>query len=87
MKPGGARAIVREPSRTRGSMRPTSTAARRSASRSSRSYERASSLRGLSARGVQSLRRVARTLADLEGNDAVAERHLLEALALRAPVS
>jgi magnesium chelatase family protein len=41
---------------------------------------------GLSARGVQALRRLARTLADLEGSDSMEERHLKEALALRAPV-
>ena len=48
--------------------------------------ERASASHGLSARGVQSLRRVARTLADLEGGAEVDERHLKEALALRAPL-
>lgn len=37
-----------------------------------------------SARGVERLRRVARTLADLEGVDAVAARHVAEALAYRA---
>jgi predicted ATPase with chaperone activity len=36
---------------------------------------------------VQALRRVARTLADVEGSAHVEERHLLEALALRAPVT
>jgi magnesium chelatase family protein len=49
--------------------------------------ERASASQGLSARAVQSLRRVARTLADLEGTAAVDERHLKEALALRAPLT
>ena len=49
-----------------------------------RLLERASAARGLSARAVQSLRRVARTLADLEDADLVAERHLQEALGLRA---
>ncbi|NOT32099.1 MAG: hypothetical protein HOP15_16755 [Planctomycetes bacterium] len=39
------------------------------------------------ARAVQSVRRVARTLADLEGHDEVAEQHLKEALALRAPLA
>lgn len=39
--------------------------------------------RSLSARGLQSLRRVARTLADLEGQPAVARKHLAEALTLR----
>lgn len=37
----------------------------------------------LSARAVQSLRRVARTIADLEGQDEVARAHLAEALSLR----
>ena len=49
--------------------------------------ERAAHRRVLSARAVQSLRRVARTLADLADADRVAERHLAEALALRAPLS
>jgi magnesium chelatase family protein len=38
----------------------------------------------LSARAVQTLRRVARTLADLEGRGSVEERHLKQALGLRA---
>jgi magnesium chelatase family protein len=42
--------------------------------------------RGLSARAVQSLRRVARTLADLEGQEQVLPEHLAGALALRAPI-
>jgi len=46
--------------------------------------ERAAAARGLSARAVQSLRRVARTLADLEDAPRVEVPHLLEALALRA---
>lgn len=37
----------------------------------------------LSARAVDGLRRVARTIADLAGDDAVGENHLAEALALR----
>jgi magnesium chelatase family protein len=49
--------------------------------------ERATATHGLSARAVQALRRVARTLADVEGSAHVEERHLLEALALRAPVT
>jgi len=48
--------------------------------------DQASASRGLSARAVQAMRRVARTLADLEGSEDVREPHLLEALALRAPV-
>lgn len=40
-------------------------------------------VKGLSARAVQSLRRVARTIADLEGREAIAPAHLAEALALR----
>ncbi len=47
--------------------------------------ERAARLRSLSARAVQSVRRVARTAADMEGRDRVDARHLAEALALRAP--
>jgi magnesium chelatase family protein len=42
--------------------------------------------RTFSARGVQSLRRVARTLADLDAIDRVAVAHLARALALRSPV-
>jgi magnesium chelatase family protein len=42
--------------------------------------------RDLSARAVQSLRRVARTLADLKGHESVTASHLAEALALRAPL-
>lgn len=37
----------------------------------------------LTARGYDRVRRVARTLADLEGDESVAERHVSEALALR----
>ena len=48
--------------------------------------ERAAEKRSLSARAVQSLRRVARTLADLAGEERVHEAHLAEALALRAPL-
>jgi len=46
--------------------------------------ERATARFALSARAVQSLRRVARTLADLEDVAAPGEAHLKEALALRA---
>jgi magnesium chelatase family protein len=48
---------------------------------------RAAHTRGLSARGVQAVRRVARTLADLEGKTAVEPAQLAAALALRAPLS
>jgi len=48
---------------------------------------RAEERHGLTARGVAGLRRVARTLADLEGLERVEERHLSEALALRSPAS
>jgi magnesium chelatase family protein len=41
---------------------------------------------GLSGRGTERLLRVARTIADLEGDDAVEERHLDEAARFRAPV-
>jgi len=44
---------------------------------------RAAEHRALSARAVQSLRRVARTLADLQGCDEIDASHLAEALALR----
>jgi magnesium chelatase family protein len=46
--------------------------------------ERAQRQRGLSARAVQSLRRVARTLADLDGAEEPTSEHLARALALRA---
>jgi magnesium chelatase family protein len=49
-----------------------------------RLLERAVHSRGLSARAVQSVRRVARSLADLERSDEVAAEHLARALALRA---
>ncbi len=48
--------------------------------------ERAVDVRGLSARAVQSLRRVARTLADLDGAKRVEQDHCARALALRAPL-
>jgi magnesium chelatase family protein len=40
----------------------------------------------LSARAIQALRRVARTLADLEDEEQVTSAHLARALALRAPL-
>jgi len=46
--------------------------------------DRAQRQRGLSARAVQSLRRVARTLADLDGAEELTSEHLARALALRA---
>jgi magnesium chelatase family protein len=42
--------------------------------------------RNLSARAVQSLRRVARTLADLDGSAQVASEHMAQAIALRSPI-
>jgi magnesium chelatase family protein len=42
--------------------------------------------RGLSARAIQSLRRVARTVADVDGAAAVDASHLAQALALRAEI-
>lgn len=46
--------------------------------------EKAAARRALSARGLVAVRRVARTLADLDDADAVAPEHLARALALRA---
>ncbi len=51
-----------------------------------RLLEEASAHRDLSARGLESLRRVARTLADLDGDERVGVDHLARALALRQPV-
>jgi len=51
-----------------------------------RLLERAAERAGYSARALQSLRRVARTIADLQGCDTVAEEHVAEALGLRAPL-
>lgn len=48
--------------------------------------ESAADRQALSARAIQSLRRVARTLADLAGDERVTERHFAEALAFRAPL-
>jgi magnesium chelatase family protein len=47
---------------------------------------RATRKRGLSARAIQSLRRVARSVADLEGAGAVGSQHVAQALALRAEI-
>lgn len=49
-----------------------------------RLLELATSRLGLSARGVHRVLRVARTIADLEGGDAVAARHVAEAIAYRS---
>jgi magnesium chelatase family protein len=46
----------------------------------------AAAQRGLSARALQSLRRVARTLADLAGEERVEVKHLAQALGLRTPL-
>ncbi|MEW6073945.1 MAG: YifB family Mg chelatase-like AAA ATPase [Planctomycetota bacterium] len=51
-----------------------------------RLLERAAAQRGLSGRALQSLRRVARTLADLEAEERPDDRHFAEALALRASI-
>ncbi|MCE9593384.1 MAG: ATP-binding protein, partial [Planctomycetes bacterium] len=53
---------------------------------SRRVLARAASSRGLSARATQSLRRVARTLADLAGEENVEARHIAQALGLRSPL-
>ena len=50
---------------------------------SRRTLERWSVQRGLSARGFHRAWRVARTSADLDGSDEIAERHVLEALGFR----
>ena len=47
---------------------------------------RAAQARGLSARAIQSLRRVARTLADLDGAELPATGHYAQALGLRASI-
>jgi magnesium chelatase family protein len=48
-----------------------------------RTLERWSEQKGLTARGFHRAWRVARTLADLDGFDEIAERHILEALGYR----
>jgi magnesium chelatase family protein len=48
-----------------------------------RTLERWSDQRGLTARGFHRAWRVARTSADLDGSDEIAERHVLEALGYR----
>lgn len=48
---------------------------------------RASEQRDLSARAIQALRRVARTIADLEGAEIPAEEHIAQALALRVELA
>jgi magnesium chelatase family protein len=48
--------------------------------------QRATRSRGLSARAVQSLRRVARTIADLDDQAGVAAEHVAQAIALRSPL-
>jgi magnesium chelatase family protein len=40
---------------------------------------------GLTARGFDRVRRTARTIADLEGSDGVADRHVAEAVQYRSP--
>ncbi|MCZ6597373.1 MAG: ATP-binding protein, partial [Planctomycetota bacterium] len=54
--------------------------------RERRLLEEAVDQRGLSARAVQSLRRIARSIADLDGVERVDASHLAQALALRAPL-
>jgi magnesium chelatase family protein len=50
---------------------------------SRQTLERWSDQRGLTARGFHRAWRVARTSADLDGSDHIAERHILEALGYR----
>jgi len=52
-----------------------------------RMFEKVSERRELSARAIQSLRRIARTLADLDVKDEVEEEHFYRALSLRAPLA
>ncbi|MCC7012020.1 MAG: ATP-binding protein [Planctomycetes bacterium] len=48
---------------------------------------RAARHRGLSARAIQALRRVARTLADLDGSESIGSEHIARAIALRSPIA
>ena len=50
---------------------------------SRRTLERWSEQKGLTARGFHRAWRVARTAADLEGSELIADRHVLEALGYR----
>jgi len=50
---------------------------------SRRTLERWAEQKGLSARGFHRAWRVARTVADIEGAEQIAERHILEALGYR----
>ncbi len=46
--------------------------------------ERAARARGLSARALQALRRVARSVADLEGEERITPAHMAQALSMRS---
>ena len=65
-------------------MQPMLNIALRAARKAGDLVARAAERAALSARAVQSLRRVARTLADLDGVELPTRRHLAEALSLRA---
>jgi len=49
--------------------------------------ERAAEKLALSPRGVHRVLKVARTLADLDGEGNIADAHLAEAIAYRSPIS
>jgi magnesium chelatase family protein len=51
-----------------------------------RMLQRASARSALSARGMQAIRRVGRTLADLADEERLDARHIAQALALRSPL-